>query len=169
MRILIIDDEVNIRHTTAAVLESMDHEPSEASDTATARKILEKQRFDVIFLDLRLGNENGLDLMKEILQIEPDSTVIVSTAFASLETAVEAIKAGAYDYIPKPFTPEQLRQVLKKAEQTRHLQGKVSELESRLSQESPLTDFTTVEPVMQKVYEIASKTAATQATILILG
>jgi NtrC-family two-component system response regulator AlgB len=169
MRILIIDDEANIRRTTALALETIGHETVEVSDGSSAKKLLEKQTFDIAFLDLKLGSEDGLKLLPELLDIEPQLVVIVATAFATIESAVEAIKLGAYDYIPKPFTPEQLRQVIRKTENTRRLEGRVTELESRLSVEAPLADFETTEPIMQKVYDIATKTAISQATVLILG
>jgi two-component system, NtrC family, response regulator AlgB len=168
MRILIIDDEANIRKTTAMVLETLGHEVMQAPDSARAKKILDRQSFDVAFLDLKLGAENGLDLLPELIKIEPRLLVIVFTAYASLETAVEAIKAGAYDYIPKPFTPEQIRQVFRKIETTRRLEARVAELEARVSDERP-TEHQTVEPAMQKLQELVAKAAATPATILILG
>lgn len=169
MRILIIDDEANIRKTTAMVLENLGHEVVQAPDGVRAKKALEKQSFDVAFLDLKLGSESGLDLLPELLKIEPRLLVVVFTAYASLETAVEAVKAGAYDYIPKPFTPEQIRQVFRKIENTRRLEARVAELEARLSAESPTTDFHSVEPAMQRLQELVLKAAATPATILILG
>lgn len=169
MRILIIDDEANIRKTTALALETMGHETVEVADGASAKKTLENQTFDIAFLDLKLGSEDGLKLLPELLDIEPNLVVIVATAFATIESAVDAMKKGAYDYIPKPFTPDQLRQVIRKTENTRRLEGRVTELESRLSIETPLSNFDTTEPFMQKLYEIVSKTAVTQATILILG
>ncbi len=169
MRILIIDDEANIRKTTAVVLETLGHEVVQVADSNRAKKALDRQSFDVAFLDLKLGTESGLDLLPELVKAEPRLLVIVFTAYASLETAVEAIKAGAYDYIPKPFTPEQIRQVFRKIENTRRLEARVAELESRISAESPITDFVTVEPAVQKLHELVAKAASTPATILLLG
>lgn len=140
-----------------------------APDSARAKRLIEKQSFDVAFLDLKLGADNGLDLLPELLKIEPRLIVVVFTAFASLETAIEAIKRGAYDYIAKPFTPEQIRQVFRKIENTRRLETRVAELEARISEESPVADFQTTEPAMQRLQELARKAASTPATILILG
>lgn len=169
MRILIIDDEANIRRTTAMVLETQGHEAVEAADSTRALRQLEKQIFDVAFLDLKLGPENGLDLLPNLLKTEPRLLVVVFTAYASLETAIQAIKGGAYDYIAKPFTPEQIRQVFRKIENTRRLETRVAELEARISQESPAVDFQTTEPAMRRLQELALKAANTPATILILG
>lgn len=151
------------------VLETLGHEVSMAPDSARAKRLIEKQSFDVAFLDLKLGADNGLDLLPELLKIEPRLIVVVFTAFASLETAIEAIKRGAYDYIAKPFTPEQIRQVFRKIENTRRLETRVAELEARISEESPVADFQTTEPAMQRLQELARKAASTPATILILG
>jgi NtrC-family two-component system response regulator AlgB len=169
MRVLIIDDETNIRRTTEIVLQTMGHETIQATNGYEARKALEKTGIDVAFLDLKLGTENGLELLPQLLQISPRLSIIVYTAYASFETAVEAVKIGAFDYIPKPFTPEQVRQIFQKIEKFRKLEGRVAELESRLSNEEPELEFTTREPAMQQTFDLASKAAASNATILIMG
>src|SRR5690625_1183732 len=169
MRVLIIDDESNIRKTTGMVLETLGHEVVHASDGNRAKRALDRQSFDAAFLDLNLGSENGLDLLPDLLKIEPGLVLIGFTAFASLETAIEAIKRGAYDYIAKPFTPEQIRQVFRKIEKTRRLESRVAELEARISEESPVAMFQTTEPAMQRLQDLAQKAAMTPATILILG
>jgi NtrC-family two-component system response regulator AlgB len=169
MRVLVIDDEANIRKTTMVALESMGHETAEAADGAEALKNLEAAHFDVAFLDLRLGAENGLELLPRLLKVNPNLDVVVFTAHASIENAVEAMRAGAVDYIPKPFTPEQIRQVLGKIVRLRKLEGRLADLEFRLSADSPTTDLTTVEPSVQKVFEVALKAAGTPATIMLTG
>lgn len=169
MRFLIIDDEENIRKTTSVVLESMGHETASAESSAQALKQLDRKHFDAAFLDLKLNGENGLDVLPELLKANPQLDVVVFTAFASVETAVEAMRRGARDYIPKPFTPEQIRQVLAKIIKTRKLEGRVAELESRISLESPTIDLGASDPAMQKVMDVALKAAGTPATILILG
>jgi len=126
MRFLIIDDEEHIRKTTAVVLEAMGHETVGAETAAVALKQLASDDFDVAFLDLKLSGESGLDLLPELLKINPQLEVVVFTAYASIETAVEAIRRGAIDYIPKPFTPEQVRQVLGKILRARKLQSRVA-------------------------------------------
>ena len=169
MRLLIVDDEENIRRTTAVALEAMGHETVSAANGAAALKQLEGDRFDVVFLDLKLGTESGLDLLPQLLKRDPQLEAVVFTAYASIETAVEAMRRGAVDYIPKPFTPEQIRQVLGKIIKARKLLSRVAELESRLSGDAPATALNTNEPAVQKAFEVALKAAATPATILILG
>ncbi|MFZ0829057.1 MAG: sigma-54 dependent transcriptional regulator [Verrucomicrobiia bacterium] len=169
MRILIIDDEENIRRATVVVLEAIGHETVCVENAAAALKQAEGGAFDVAFLDLKLGGDSGLDLLPKLLEIHPQLEIIVFTAYASIETAVEAMRRGAVDYIPKPFTPEQIRQALGRLIQARKLRGRVAELESRLSTEALTIDLTTSEPAMQKALDLAFKAAATPATILLLG
>ncbi|HWW02280.1 MAG TPA: sigma-54 dependent transcriptional regulator [Candidatus Acidoferrum sp.] len=169
MRVLIIDDEENIRRTTAMALEGTGYEPTGVGNSAAALKQLENGDFDVAFLDLKLNGESGIDLLPELLKLDPRLEVVVFTAYASVETAVEAMRRGAADYIPKPFTPEQIRRVLAKITEARKLRLRVAELESRLSADAPATDLASSEPAMQKVFELASKAAATPASILLLG
>jgi len=169
MRLLIIDDEENIRRTTAVVLEGMGHETAGAESPAAALKRLAADPFDLAFLDLKLDGESGLDLLPELLKIAPRLEVVVFTAYASVETAVEAMRRGAVDYIPKPFTPEQIRRVLNRLVEARKLRERVAELESRLSSDAPASELTSSEPAMQKLFDLASKAAATPATMLLLG
>jgi NtrC-family two-component system response regulator AlgB len=169
MRILIVDDEENIRRIMVVVLEAMGHETVGVDNGAAARQQLENDTFDIAFLDLKLGGENGLDLLPELLKVNPELEVIVFTAYASIETAVEAMRRGAVDYIPKPFTPEQVRQVVGRLIQARKLRSRVAELESRISADTLTADLTTCEPAMQKALDLAFKAAATPATILLLG
>jgi two-component system, NtrC family, response regulator AlgB len=169
MRVLIIDDEGNIRKTTALALESMGHEPVSAASREEALKQLGEAHFDVAFLDLKLDRESGLEVLPALLTAAPGLQVVVFTAFASVETAVEAIQLGAVDYVPKPFKPEQIRQTLGKILKARKLEGRVAELESRLTSDSPGVDLSSREPAMQKLLETAFKAAVTPATILLLG
>ena len=169
MRVLIIDDEASIRKTTAVALEGMGHETATAENSAAALKQLEAAHFDVAFLDLKLNTESGLELLPKLLKVNPNLDVVVFTAYASIANAVEAMNAGAVDYIPKPFTPDQIRQVLAKIVKQRKLEGRLADLEFRLSADAPTTDLTTAEPAMQRVVEVALKAASTPATIMIMG
>ncbi|HEX4342255.1 MAG TPA: sigma-54 dependent transcriptional regulator [Verrucomicrobiae bacterium] len=169
MRVLIIDDEENIRRTTSLLLEGMGHEAVLVSTGEAALEQLDKAQFDAAFLDLKLDDKSGLELLPMLLTRNPRMEVVVFTAFASFESAVEAMRNGATDYLPKPFTPDQIRQVLAKITKNRKLKGRVADLEARISSVVPETDLTTHEPRVQKVYEVAMKAAAMPATILILG
>jgi NtrC-family two-component system response regulator AlgB len=169
MRILIVDDEKNIRRALAVAIESMSHDVVCAANSALALAELRSKSFDVVLLDLRLAQESGLDVLEEILRVNPQAAVVMVTAYASVETAVEAMRRGAFDYLPKPCTPEQVRQVLARVEKTRKLERRVAELESQLATEGPEIDLSSDSPFMQKVLDVAFKAADSEATVLILG
>jgi NtrC-family two-component system response regulator AlgB len=169
VRILIVDDEKNIRRALTLALESMEHEVSAATNSALALAEIKARPYDVVLLDLRLSQESGLDVLEELLRIAPQTAVVMVTAYASVETAVEAMRRGAFDYLPKPCTPDQVRQVLARIEKTRKLERRVAELESRLGVEGPEIDLTSQSPAMQKVLEVAFKAAESEATVLLLG
>lgn len=169
MRVLIVDDETSIRRTTAVAVQSMGHDVVEAPGGLRAFKLLEEASCDVCFLDLKLATEDGLDVLAKLQKAYPDMAVVMFTAYATIATAVEAMRRGAFDFIPKPFTPDQIRQVLEKIGKTRRLEKRVQQLESQLASESPASEFESAEPAVQKTLEIAFKAAETPATILILG
>jgi NtrC-family two-component system response regulator AlgB len=170
MRILVVDDERNIRTTFRLAIDSFGHDVEVAGNAGDAIKLLKTAGgFDVAFLDLKLSQESGLDLLSALLEISPRLTIVMVTAYASIETAVEAMRRGAFDYLPKPCTPEQIRQVLARAEKTRRLENRVAELESRLSSEAPDIDLETSSPAMQKIIDLAGRAATSDATILLLG
>lgn len=169
MRVLIVDDEPSIRKTTGMAVETMGHEVIAVPNGAKALKAVEETPCDVCFLDVNLGNEDGLSVLEKLLKAQPGLVIVMFTAYASITTAVEAMRRGAFDFIPKPFTPDQIRQVLDKVARTRRLEQKVQQLESQLSEQSPEVDLSSEEPVMQKILQIAFKAAETPATVLILG
>jgi len=169
MRILVVDDQRNIRRTMATALESMDHEVATAATGEEAMQELRKASYQVVFLDLKLQQENGLDVLGEILGVAPNAAVVILTAYASVDTAVEAMRRGAFDYLPKPCTPDQVRQLLARISHMRQLESRVVELESRLSAEFPEVELHSDSPLMQQALNIAAKAAASEATVLITG
>jgi two-component system, NtrC family, response regulator AlgB len=169
MRILIVDDEAGIRKTTRIAIETAGHGAAEAPNGPRALKAVEEEPFDVVFLDLKLGMEDGLDVLAKLLKAQPSLNVVVFTAYANIATAVEAMRRGAYDFVPKPFTPDQIRGILTKIDKTRVLQTKLRTLESELATESPPVDLDSGEATTQHAIEIAFKAAETPANILILG
>lgn len=169
MRILIIDDEETIRSTLATMLQALGHDVIGVGDCAGALKEIEGAPFDLAFLDLRLGDENGMDLLPDLLRSNNRLDVVVFTAYASIESAVEAMRRGAADYIAKPFTPEQIRQILRQVTKTRSLEGRVASLEARLSTDAPPATVESVEPAMERAFSLAFKAANSAATVLLLG
>lgn len=169
MRILIIDDQESIRSTLNVMLQGLNHDVVEAASAPAALKEVEKAQFDLAFLDIKLDDTNGLDLLPELLKNNAALDIVVFTAFASIENAVDAMRAGAGDYLPKPFTPEQVRQVLRNVTKRRQLEGRVASLEARLSSDAPPASVETTEPSMERAFNLAFKAAASPATILLLG
>jgi two-component system, NtrC family, response regulator AlgB len=169
MRVLVVDDERNIRRTFSLALESMDHEVSTVASGKAAIEELKQANFHVAFLDLKLSQESGLDVLEEVVRVSPQTFVVIITAYASVETAVEAMRRRAFDYLPKPCTPEQIRHVLSKVERTRKLERRVADLESRLVASGPEIDLATESDTMRKVIDLAVKAAQSEATVLLLG
>jgi NtrC-family two-component system response regulator AlgB len=169
MNILIIDDEASLRRTLRTALESMGHQVVEVADANRARDLLSQRFFDLAFLDLRLAQAKGLDLLPELLRLAPGLDVVIITAFASIDTAVEAMRRGALDYLPKPFTPDQLRLVLERSASVRRLHSRVEALETQIRSVIPEADLQTNDPAMNEALSTALKAAASSATILLRG
>jgi two-component system, NtrC family, response regulator AlgB len=169
MNVLVIDDDTSLRRTLRLSLELLGHQAIEARDSAQAFDLLHRRPFEVAFLDLRLAQEQGLDLLPRLLQMAPGLQIVVVTAYATIETAVEAMRRGAFDYLPKPFTPDQLRVVLERIVRMRKLQFQVNELEEQVRSVVPEVDLQTDEPQMRQTLDVAFKAAPTDATILLRG
>ncbi len=169
MRVLIVDDEPSIRKTTRIAVETTGHTGVEAPNGARALALVAEETFDACFLDLKLGADDGLEVLAKLLKAQASLAVVMFTAYANIATAVEAMRRGAFDFIPKPFTPDQIRGVLAKVEKASSLQHRVRALETQLADESPAVDHESTEPSIQRALTIAFKAAETSATMLILG
>lgn len=169
MKILIVDDETNIQKTTAMALKTMGHKSLAAYSGKQALKKLDEDKVNAIFLDLKLGTENGLEVYEQIRAEGHEMPVIMFTAYSSIETAIEATRKGVFDYVTKPFVPEQIRQLLKKIEENNSLNNKVVRLESQLADSNPTLTFSSSDPIVHEIYEVAKRAANSDATILLLG
>jgi len=169
LRILIIDDEANIRLQLALCLEADGHHVVAHGNIHDAMAEASWQVFDLIYLDLRLGMDNGLDFIPRLLAESVWAKVIVITAYASVDTAVEAMKRGASDYLAKPFTPAQVRLVTRKVAERRLLERKVEAMQAALGGIDPEADLPTDSPAMARTLELARQVASSSATVLIRG
>ncbi|HTK76653.1 MAG TPA: sigma-54 dependent transcriptional regulator [Gemmataceae bacterium] len=169
MNLLLIDDEASLRRTLRLTLESMGHRVTEAPSGMQALRLLQGERFDVAFLDLRLGREEGMEQLPSLLRAAPEMAVVVMTAYASIDTAVEAMRRGAFDYLPKPFTPDQLRVVLDRWRLVHGLKNRVADLEAQVREGQPETDLTTEESAVRAALDVAFRVAPTDATVLLRG
>ncbi|MGD0781655.1 MAG: response regulator, partial [Candidatus Aminicenantales bacterium] len=169
LNILVVDDEANVRRVLSVALETDGHRVVGVGNVADALAENSRQSFDLAFIDLRLGTDDGLDLIPALLAAAPWIKVIVITAYASIDTAVEAMRRGAADYIPKPFTPAQIRLAMSKVFTLRAMEQKLAALQEDLGRARPETDFSSSEPAMQRAIALARQAAGSEATILLCG
>ena len=169
MRILLIDDERNINRMLTVALEADGHDVIAVESGSGALRQVQKLPFDAAFLDLRLGQEDGLEVLGQLRRADPGMAVVIITAFASYPSAVEATKLGAVDYLPKPFTPEQVRLVLGRIARGRRREQRVEELEAMFETREVDGRLATRDSAMQGVLELAYQAAASQASIILLG
>jgi NtrC-family two-component system response regulator AlgB len=132
LNILVVDDELNTRKTLAIYLETEGHSVVAVSNFQDALHEASRRSFDLALVDLRLGMTDGLDLIPALLGQTPWLKIIVITAYASIDTAVEAMRRGATDYIPKPFTPAQVKLAVDKVFEMRTLEQRVVSLQEDL-------------------------------------
>jgi len=169
LRVLVVDDEKNIRTTLGVCVEDMGCSATAVATPEAARDALEREPFDLAFLDLRIRDANGIDWLPSLLALRPALAIVVITAYATFDTAVEAIKRGAVDYLPKPFTPAQIRRVVEQVAQRRAIEARVTALQGRLAEEVPEADLETASPAMQAVLDLAFRAARSDAAILLQG
>ena len=168
LRVLIVDDEENIRLTLSLCLEADEHHVTAVGTVQAALVEVSRRAFDLIFLDLRLGVDNGMDLIPRLLAENPWAKIVVITAYASVETAVEAMKRGATDYLPKPFTPAQVQLVTRDLAERRQMEQKLESLQSMLG-DDPDADMPTTTTSMRQAVELARRVAKSNAPLLIQG
>jgi len=170
LNILVVDDEINIRKTLSICLESEGHRVIAVSNPTDALAEASRRGFDLAFVDLRLGAERGLDLIPGLLAQSPWLRIVVITAYASIETAVQSMKSGCTDYLPKPFTPTQVKLVTQKVGEIRQLEQRVAALQESLGRTTPEIDIAqTIAPAMQRALHLAEQVATTDATVMIRG
>ena len=169
LRVLVIDDEPNIRDTLALCIQSAGARADKVGSSAAAVEALRLAPYDLAFCDLRLGSESGLDLIPRLLSERPGLDVVVITAFATFDTAVEAIRRGARDYLPKPFTPTQIRHHLEAARQRRATASRLIDLEARLADAAPDVRLDSASPQVRAALETLMKAAPHDVSVLLRG
>ena len=169
IRVLVVDDERNIRTSLVMCLEGLGCAVRAVDSGRAALDALDRERFDLALLDVRLGDADGLDLIPQMLARAAALTIVVMTAYARLDAAVEAVRRGAWDYVAKPFAPEQIRQAVARVAERHALRARVEELEDRLRTSSPARIEETRSPAMRAVLETLSRAAASDAAVLLCG
>ncbi len=166
---LIVDDDPGVRQSVRLCLEADNARVMGVGTSAGALEALERTRFDVVFLDLWLQAESGLAVLPEILRRQSGIGIVVITAFASFETAVEAMRLGAVDYLPKPFTPEQVRHAARRVVSANVLRRQLSELQDRLDETEGEATFETRNRAYAAFLQTAARAAASDTAILLRG
>jgi two-component system, NtrC family, response regulator AlgB len=169
LNVLIVDDEANIRKTLSICLETEGHRVSAVGNFQDALAEASRRSFEIALVDLRLGASDGLDLIPLLLTSSPWMKIIVITAYASIDSAVEAMRRGAADYIPKPFTPTQVKLAVQKVAELHALEQRVAALQEDLGRANPEADFSTGSHTMQRAVDMARQVAPSEATVLLRG
>jgi NtrC-family two-component system response regulator AlgB len=169
LRVLVVDDERNIRSTLRACLEASAVAVTEASSTESARAACKRQLFDLAFVDLRLGERSGLELIAPLLATNPLMEIVVITAYGTVENAVDAIQLGASDVLQKPFLPAQIRELVDRAGTRRRFSSTVDSLRSELDRGAPAIDLESRSPEVRQLLAILAKAAQHDVSVLLRG
>jgi len=168
-RILIIDDEESVTDALEIILSDDDHQVKTAKNVAEADRLLSSDHFDLVFTDLRLPDASGFDLLTRVKEESPETEVILMTAHGSLDITIEAIKKGAYYYLEKPFTPDQLVMLTRRALEFAAVKQENRSLKRTFKDESQAFGMIGRTHKMSQIYETIRATARSEASVLIEG
>ncbi len=169
VKILIVDDEMAIRETLKSILEEEDYKCDVAADGLDALEKIERNNFDVVISDIKMPNMDGMELLDKVNNISPETFVIIMTAYASVQTAIDALRKGAYDYLIKPVEFDDLLIRLKRLLNYKKLSLENKTLRKRISSPSGFTNLIGESQAMKKVFALIEQVAPTNTTVLITG
>ena len=167
-RILVIDDEESFRHMLSVILKREGFEVETASDGEEGVQKVMINTYDQVLCDIRMPRMDGLDFLKEVQKTGIDTTLIMMSAYGTIDTALEAMKLGAYDYISKPFKPDEIILTLKKADERERLRKENERLRKEVKKEYSFENIVSKNEKMQKIFEVVKKVAPYKSTILIM-
>jgi two-component system response regulator HydG len=167
--ILVVDDEFSVRDSLTGWFRKDGHRVEAAKNATEALQLLQAHTFDVVLLDIKMPGMDGIELQRRIHGIDPDLAVIMITAFASVETAVKALKQGAFDYITKPIDPDELSHLVKKALERRRLRAENAALREKVDEIAKNDVIVGQSPAMLKVLDLVHTVAQSDATVVIRG
>jgi len=167
--ILVVDDEEIVRESLASWLEEDGYQVHTAPDGQSALAKLGEQSYAILLVDLKMPGIDGLQVLAQARTLQPSATVIIMTAYATVDTAVLAMKQGAYDYLVKPFEPEELSQMVGKLTSQQSLRRENVLLRKALKRQFEFKDLVSESPRMEAVFELARTAAKSSSTVLILG
>jgi two-component system response regulator PilR (NtrC family) len=168
-RLLIIDDELSLREMLTLLFEDEGHRVETADSVAEGRRKSAEGTYDLILCDLMMPDGSGLEVLREVRQADPAATVIMMTAFTSTKSAIEAMKLGAHDYIPKPFDIEELKVLVQRALEKKELVAENVYLRRELEQRYGFGNVIGRGPRMQAIFSLIERVARTQSTVLVQG
>jgi DNA-binding NtrC family response regulator len=168
-RVLVVDDEPDMVENCTRILRRAGYQCLTATDPRRALALLESDRPDLLLTDVKMPGMDGMELLRRAREIDPALPVILITAFATIESAVEAIKEGAFDYLPKNFSVEQLRVAVERGLRQRELQLENKNLRDQLQGALGFENIIGRSPAMAKVFELVRKAARSEANILVVG
>ncbi|MGD0016357.1 MAG: sigma-54 dependent transcriptional regulator [Verrucomicrobiia bacterium] len=168
-KILIVDDDAGIRRAFRRNLESSELRIAEAGDGAEAIRQVAAERPDLVVMDIRMGASNGLEVLRKLRGLDPKLLVIMMTAYGTTQTAIEAMKLGAYDYLSKPLDVPKLKALIASALKTAHDMRRVVSYQPLLSQEEYAEGIVGKSEAMQQVFKLIGQVAQSDATVLITG
>ncbi len=167
--ILVVDDEAGMCHILKRLLSDRGYEVFTAQNAKEALKLAQTKHPDVAFLDIRMPDMDGLELLAEMRGLEPDIVVVMMTAFGTVETAVQAIKAGAYEYTTKPFDNEKILVLAANAVERRKLIDRTRRLTEDVQEQQMFEGLVGKSPTMKDLYELIARVAETDSTVLLMG
>jgi two-component system response regulator AtoC len=167
--VLVVDDEESMRHLLTVILTDRGYEVRAVSNGEDALRELSSRDYDLVLSDVRMPRMDGLVLLRRALELHPDLTFIVMSAYGTHDTAIEAMKAGAYDYVSKPFKPDEVVLVLRKAEERLRLSRENRRLRSELADGFRIESFIGSSPALQEMLRQVRKVAPTKTTVLLTG
>jgi DNA-binding NtrC family response regulator len=168
-KILVVDDDLEMRSLLSDVLREEGFSVVALGESLEALKILKKEEFDVVITDLRMKGMKGLDLLKEVNQLASLTPVIIITAFGTIESAIQAIKMGAYDYITKPFRADEIVLTVKKALENRQLKKEVVRLKKEVESKYQFHHLVGKSPLMQNIFNLIERICDSSGNVLITG
>ena len=167
--ILVVDDELSMRELLELMLNREGYQVTCAEDGRKAIRLLEKNQYDLLLCDIKLGDISGLDVLRASKKSSQDTVVILISAYASTETAVEAMNEGAYDYVPKPFDKDELLQTVAKALDIRTVEHEKQLLNDQLRENLHFGLIVGTSPAMRHIYKLILQVAKTKSNVLITG